>query len=196
VEKPRHKRSIGEAAASLVLAVMLVGAIGLGRAVQAAEATSVEYKIKAGYLLKFASFVEWPTNAFPSPATPIILGVLGKDPFGADLESTIGDKRVEGRALRIRRLDEGDDVTGCHILFISSSERKRLPQILDGLKNSCTLTVSEFDEFTQSGGMISFVRQENTIRFEINVEAARRAGLKLSSKLLQVAKLSEARRKN
>ena len=196
MEKPRHKRSIGHAAAGLVLAVVLLGAIGLGPSAPAAEATSVEYKIKAGYLLKFASFVEWPTNAFPSPATPIILGVLGKDPFGADLDSTIGGKCVEGRALRIRRFDEGDDVSGCHILFISSSERKRLPQILDGLKNSCTLTVSESDEFTQSGGMISFVRQENTIRFEINVEAARRAGLKLSSKLLQVAKLSEARRKN
>jgi len=196
VEKPRHKRSIGDAAASLVLAVMLLGAIDLGRAVQAAEATSVEYKIKAGYLLKFASFVEWPTNAFTSPTTPIILGVLGKDPFGADLESTIGGKCVESRPLQIRRLAEGDDLTGCHILFISSSERKRLPQILNGLKDSCALTVSEFEEFTQSGGIINFVRQENTIRFEINVEAARGAGLKLSSKLLQVAKLSEARRKN
>jgi YfiR/HmsC-like len=155
------------------------------------EDSSVEYKIKAAYLLNFAKFIEWPSNRFPQPTTPIIFGVLGQDPFGGNLEKTIGNKSVDRRPLRIQHLQETDDLTQCHILFISPTEKRRLPRILESLRGTSVLTVSEMDQFTQFGGMINFFKQENTVRFEINVEASRTAKLKISSKLLQVAKISE-----
>jgi len=152
------------------------------------EDSSVEYKIKAAYLFNFAKFVEWPHIRFAKPTSPIILGVLGQDPFGGALEKTIGNKSIEGRSFRILHLQEADDLTQCHILFISQTEKRRLPQILESLGDASVLTVSEMDQFTQFGGMINFFKQENTVRFEINVEASRTAKLKISSKLLQVAK--------
>jgi YfiR/HmsC-like len=156
----------------------------------AQESSSVEYKIKAAYMFNFANFVEWPAGTFPTPETPVILCVLGKDPFGSNLEKTLGDKSIAGRRLRIKRLEENSPVESCHLLFISSSERKRLPQLLQSLKGSSVLTIGETDQFLESGGMINFIKQENTIRFQINAEAAEKAGLKISSKLLQIGKTS------
>ncbi len=165
----------------------------------AEEPSSVEYKIKAAYLLNFAKFIEWPATSFPMADTPVIFGVLGNDPFGSDLEKTIVGKTIEGRTLRIKRFAEGEDFRECQILFISPSERKRLPQILEKLRGSPILTVSEMDEFLPAGGMINFTKQENTVRFEIELEAASRVHLKMSSKLLQLARVireTGERRKN
>lgn len=154
----------------------------------AQESASVEYKVKAAYLFNFAKFVEWPVGSFPAKDTPITLGLVGKDPFGSDLEKTFENKTIEGRALQIKRFAEGEDLRQCHILFICASERKSLPQIFEKLQGGSVLTVGEVEEFNALGGMISFITQENTIRFDIKDEAAARVGLKVSSKLLQVAK--------
>ena len=173
-------------AASVLLWTVVLAIAAHGHEARAQDAASVEYKIKAAYMFNFAKFVEWPPGAFPTQDTPVTLCVLGKDPFGSHLEKTIGDKSIAGRPLQIERVEENKPPPNCHILFISSSERKRLPQILETLKGSSVLTVSEMDQFTQSGGMINFFKQENTIRFEINAAAAQTAGLKISSKLLQI----------
>lgn len=190
MRKPEH--SVMTKAARIFS--ICLAAAGPAAPSQAEEAASVEYKIKAAYMLNFAKFVEWPPQAFPTSNTPVTVCVLGKDPFGSDLEKTIGDKSIEGRPLRIKRIEENETVEGCHVLFISSSERKRLPQLFQSLKDSSVLTIGETDQFTQSGGMINFIKQENTIRFEINAEAAERAGLKISSKLLQIGKTPGQRR--
>ena len=166
----------------------VVEAAGLRSGVQ--EASAMEYKIKAAYIFNFAKFVEWPAEAFPTPDTPVTLCVLGRDPFGSELEKTIGNKSIEGRPLRIERIEENKPVPPCHLLFISSSERKRLPQLFQCLKNSSVLTIGETEQFTQLGGMINFIKQENTIHFEINLAAAEKAGLKISSKLLHIGKAS------
>jgi hypothetical protein len=112
---------------------------------------------------------------------------LGQDPFGPDLEQTITGKTVNNRPFAIQRFAKLQDRESCHILFISSSERDHLSQILASLKDKKTLTVGETPTFLSSGGMINFTLLDNRIRFEINLSAAERAGLKLSSKLLSLA---------
>src|SRR5258705_11967954 len=126
------------------------------RVAQAEESVSVEYKIKAAYLLNFAKFVEWPTNRFPTPTTPIRVGVIGKDPFGSDLERTIGGRVIEGRKCEILRTDDAEAALSCHIVFISSSERRQLPDVLEKLHRGHVLTVGQSEQFTEEGGIIQF----------------------------------------
>lgn len=155
---------------------------------------SVEYKIKAAYLLNFAKFVEWPTNRFPSATSPITVGVLGKDPFGADLDRIMAGRLIEGRKFEIIRAAEPEASLVCHIVFVSSSERRRSPQIIESLHKANVLTVGEHEQFLQQGGIIRFflhndpLRSESTVRFEINPAAAQQAGVRISSKLLHIAK--------
>jgi hypothetical protein len=171
------------------LALFWCALVGLSASmVRAQEGESREYKIKAAYLLNFAKFVEWPTNRFPTPTTPIKVGVLGKDPFGPDLERTIGGRVIGGRKCEIMRTDDPEAALSCHIIFISSSERKELPAILEKLHRGNVLTVGELEQFTSQGGILGFYLYENTVRFEVNPQAAEQAGLRISAKLLQIAK--------
>jgi len=154
----------------------------------AADAQPTEYQLKAAFLYHFAQFVDWPASAFPEAASPIVIGVLGQSPFGADLEQIISGKSINNRPLMIKAFRSVSEATnGCHILFVSSSEKGRLTEIFSGLRGLPVLTVGETDRFTESGGMINFVNQAQKIRFQINEEAAKAAGLKLSSKLLSLA---------
>jgi hypothetical protein len=166
----------------ILIVAMMTGAPG------SQAQTSDEYQIKAAFLYKFAGFVQWPTAAFGETSTSLIVGVVGEDPFGRALDETINGKTINGLPFMIKRLKWGQDLRACQILFISSSERKRLPQIIAGLKGASVLTVGETGQFTQQGGVINFVMEENKVRFEINAEAAGAARLKISSKLLSLAK--------
>lgn len=172
------------------LGVICVGLLLLTSAVARAGKAPVpsEYQVKAAYIFNFARFVEWPAGSF-EPGTPITLCLLGDDPFGADLEQTIGHKMVGGREFIVRRSSRLQELTGCHILFIGSSEKGRLSQILPSLGVARVLTVSETEEFVERGGMINFSLEESRVRLEINVDAAERAGLQISSKLLKVARV-------
>jgi ribosomal protein L18 len=152
-----------------------------------------EYEIKAAFLYNFAKFVDWPTDALPDTSTSMSLCVLGEDHFGIDLDETLNGKQVNGRKLLIKRFKGVHGLDICQILFISSSEKHRLAQVIASLKNSSILTVSETEQFTQLGGIINFTIEENKVRFEINVDAAERAGLKISSRLLKVAKVIRGR---
>jgi uncharacterized protein DUF4154 len=146
------------------------------------------YQVKAAYLFNFAKFVEWPEEAFADPLAPIVIGIVGDDPFGDALPQVVSGKTVQGRDLIIRKYRAGEDLRGSHILFISASEKKRLPQILSSLHGSCVLTVADMDGFLEEGGMILLVSEENRVRFAINADAANQAKLKLSSKLLSLAR--------
>lgn len=150
--------------------------------------TSNEYQVKAAFLYNFAKFVDWPGNAFANNNAPLVIGVIGDDPFGAALDQAINGKRINGRALGVSRLKWGQDLRSCHILFISSSERKRLPQIIQSLKGSSVLTVGDMDQFYQQGGIINFLLEANKVKFEINSWGADQARLRISSKLLALAK--------
>ena len=149
----------------------------------------LEYEVKAAFLYNFAKFTEWPMEQ--DPGTPIVIGVLGEDPFGEVLEHTIRGKQVRGRALTIKRFRKVEDpLKSCHILFISS-ESATASRALKFLQGARVLTVGESRAFCSLGGTINFVLDHRRVRFEINVAAAERAGLKLSSKLLKLAKIVE-----
>ncbi len=146
-----------------------------------------EYQLKAAFLFNFAKFVEWPPAAFAEPTAPLIIGILGENPFGDVLEETVRGKSLNNHPLAVRTFRSVAESTNCHVLFISSSEKKRLPEILKGIEGSAVLTVSEIDRFTETGGMINFVSEGNKIRLKINDGAAKTAGLKIGSKLLGLA---------
>ncbi|HKT61784.1 MAG TPA: YfiR family protein [Gemmatimonadales bacterium] len=151
--------------------------------------SSPEYQLKAVFLFNFAQFVEWPSSTFPAPDTPLVIGVLGDDPFGPYLDDAIRGESVNGRPLLVRRYRDVRDIDTCHILFVSRREQGHLEQVLDSLKGRSILTVSDADRFASLGGMIRFVTDHNRIRLRINLEAAKAANLTLSSKLLRPAQI-------
>jgi hypothetical protein len=155
---------------------------------RAADAQPTEYQLKAAYLYHFAQFVDWPPAAFVQTNSPLIIGVFGEDPFGNDLRHTVEGKVLGYHPLEIREFHSLAEMTNkCHILFISSSEKKRLAEIFPVLKGTSVLTVGEVDHFTDAGGMINFVIEGAKIRFQINETTVENAGLKMSFKLLSLA---------
>jgi hypothetical protein len=146
-----------------------------------------EYKVKAAFLFNFTKFVEWPPESFARPDAPLVIGVFGENPFGADLEAMIHNKTVNNRSLETRQFRSPAECTNCHVLFVGAAEKGRLKEILEKLRNSSVLTVSETDGFTEAGGMINFVRDGTKFRFQINNDAAKKANLKISSKMLGLA---------
>jgi hypothetical protein len=159
--------------------------IGIPARLQAANFS--EYELKAVWMLNFARFTEWPSNAFPNAQAPLVVGVMGKDPFGRALEKAFEGKTVQGRRLQIRRLPPDADTCECHILFVAASERRRMRLLMEHLKGQAILSVSESDEFLEQGGVVNFVLKDNAVRFEINVKAAQAARLSLDANLLKVA---------
>jgi YfiR/HmsC-like len=155
----------------------------------AQDTASTEYQVKAAYLFNFAKFVEWPTGAFRSPNSPLVICVLGLNPFGSDLEGSIAGKTVGGHRLKISNLPHGLDASSCQIVFIASSEKGQMREILQSLTGASVLTVGDTSGFTDDGGMINFVLEGERVRFEANVDAAEHAHLRLSARLLTVAKL-------
>jgi hypothetical protein len=172
----------------LFFAVCFSVTLGVPRAARAQETPS-EYQVKAAYLFNFLKFVEWPSDAFADPLAPFVIGVVGEDPFGNALPQVVLGKTVQGRDLIVHVYRSGEDFRGAHILFISASEKKKLPALLSSLHGSGALTVSDAPGFLNAGGMIQFLNEDGRIRFGIDVEAANRARLKISSKLLSLAKV-------
>jgi hypothetical protein len=146
-----------------------------------------EYQVKAAFLYNFAKFVEWPEEAFSSPDAPLVIAVLGEDPFGTLLDETVRGEAVGGHKLEVRRIDRLEAAKGCHTLFISASEKSELPEILAAVKDSGALTVSDVEGFARRGGIISFRTVDGKVQFEINLETAKRERLKVSSRLLKLA---------
>jgi hypothetical protein len=161
----------------------------------AQPAPAKEYQVKAVFLFNFAQFVEWPAETPAGGETNFVIGVLGDDPFGAFLDKTVEGEKVNNRTLVVKRYRRVEDIKDCQILFISRSEAGRLRQILDGLKDRHILTVADMADFAQTGGMIQFATEQNKIRLKINVEAAKPAGLTISSKLLRPAEIVNASNK-
>jgi hypothetical protein len=154
---------------------------------KAQEAPISEYKVKAAFLFNFTKFVDWPPESFANAETPLVIGFLGENPFGNDLEDIVRGKTINNRTLKTRQLRTLAECTNCNVLFLSTAEKSRIKEVLEKLRDTSVLTVSENDGFTEAGGMINFVREGNKFRFQINNEAAKRAKLKISSKMLGLA---------
>jgi ribosomal protein S28E/S33 len=146
-----------------------------------------ERQVKALFLFNFAKYVDWPADAFSNTTAAIVIDVVGQDGIGDEFKQVTGDRTVNGRKVVVRQVDGTADIKDCQILFICASEKGRLQEILDAVKNSAVLTVGETDQFLTMEGMINFTKKENKIHLEINLAPAQRANLKLSSKLLTVA---------
>jgi hypothetical protein len=150
---------------------------------------SREHHLKAVFLFNFAQFTEWPTNAFASADSPIVIGVLGDDPFGPILDETVQDEIVRGRQLAVQRYHRVEEIKTCHLLFISRSESKRIHKIVEFLKGKPVLTICDLEERAANGVMVQFVTEGGNVRFRINVDAVKAAALTLSSKLLRAAEI-------
>jgi len=159
------------------------------RDLPAEGAPAGEYQIKAVFVYNFAHFVQWPPAALPAGAAPLVIGVLGTDPFGPYLDEAVRGEKIDGHPLAVQRFRRIEDVRDCQILFISQSENDRLDRILADLKGRSILTVSEAAGFGDRGGMIGLVTVDHKVRLKINVGAARAATLTISSKLLRPAEI-------
>jgi hypothetical protein len=168
---------------AVVLAWSLIGASTL----PAQQPKASAYEVKAVYLYNFGKFVEWPAKVRAGHNEPFTICVLGKDPFGASLDSTIAGEAIDGRSILAKRISKPQEGLNCRVLFISSSEEAQLKEILATLETTSVLTVSDISQFTRRGGMIQFVDDANRVRFEVNLTVVERAGLTLSSQLLKVA---------
>ena len=170
-----------------VLAALL--ALAGATPIWAQASPSVEYQVKAAFVLNFAKFVEWPPDAFQSEKAPITLCVFGHDPFGSSLDDLIRGKTINNRELLARRINELPALKACQLVFVSDRENRYLSEILNTLKASHALLVGESKDFADRGGGIQFYLEDNKVRFSANVDAVQRAGLTVSSKLLALARI-------
>lgn len=154
----------------------------------AQDAKPTEYQVKAAYLTNLGRFVsQWSARA-GSPDETFDLCVLGQDPFGPDLDTAVKGEKIGGSPLAAKRIAGPQEAAGCRVLFISGSDDAQLSAVLAALGTAPVLTVSDIPDFVKRGGMIQFILDGNHVRFEINIAAAQRAGLTLSSELLKIAR--------
>jgi hypothetical protein len=146
-----------------------------------------EYQVKAAFLYNFVKFVEWPIVMSESSQDPIVVGILGPDPFGPVLDRTFADKRVGGRRFELRRYRTVEELQVCHVLFISSALKRDWSKVLSVVRDAPVMTVSDGDGFVKSGGIIELLLEDNKIRFDINLNEAKKSRLKISAQLLQLA---------
>jgi hypothetical protein len=154
----------------------------------AQNSAPLEYRAKANYLANFPSFVEWPPEALPQGKAPFLVCVFGEFPFGTFLAEITRGTMVHNRPVEIRWIRKAQDLTSCQILFVSHSEQKRYSQALDAVRDHVVLTVGETPGFLDAGGILSFSTQQGALQFDVNLEAAGKARLKISSRLLALAR--------
>jgi hypothetical protein len=153
----------------------------------AADVTPSEAQLKAAFLLNFPKYVDWPPSDFPQPDGPIVVGIFGGENVVAEFSTMSEGKIVEGHPVKFVRVITIPQCRECHILFVGSSESRKMPEILSSLKGANVLTVGESDQFIEQGGMINLARRDRRIALEVNLEATRQTQLKISSKLMALA---------
>ncbi|HEX6267178.1 MAG TPA: YfiR family protein [Burkholderiales bacterium] len=168
-----------------LLAVALLGASGAGQA-QVERASEVQ--VKAAYLYQFGGFVEWPPQAFAGPDGAFAIGLIGAEAMAAELEQIVATRQVQGRQVVVRRLRPGEPLGGLQVLFVGGAEDERLPEILSAARGAPLLVVTESEGALARGSMINFVAVDNRVRFDVALPQAERSRLRISSRLLGVAR--------
>lgn len=148
--------------------------------------TTKEDKIKAAFLYNFAKFVEWPAERFSSETAPIVIGILGDDRFGAELENIVQDRKANGRDVAVVKLHSISEADGAHILFVSAGEEKKYSGS-QAVRRPGVLTVGESETFEAAGGVVTFTVPDDKVRFKINLDAANCSGLRISAQLQKLA---------
>jgi hypothetical protein len=171
-------------AAALAPLISIAGACGAS----AQSNPTSEYQVKAAFLFHFAQFVDWPPEAFKDAASPLTYCTAGEDPFHGALEASLNGKMIGARPVRVIHFRQVQEIQGCQIVFLGTPEKKLMSAMLGNLRASPILTVGESEGFVQGGGMIGFFLEDNKVRFDINLDAAEHAKLKISARLLALAK--------
>ncbi|HWV14858.1 MAG TPA: YfiR family protein [Cellvibrio sp.] len=174
--------------------LLLLLIYGLALSAGAKEAGLSEKQIKAAYLYKFSSYIEWPQTAFPEQDTPMTIGVLGADDLADELSDFVSHQTINGRAINVKTLKPGEVLAGLHILFVGQRQSEQLKTLLNSIQKQPILIVTESPAALDFGSVINFVLVDEHIRFEISLERADQNGLKISARLLSVAQKIEARR--
>jgi len=152
------------------------------------DTQTAEYQVKAAFLYKFASYVDWPPAALPRPDSPLVIGVAGADALADELERAVAGRNVNGHPMTVRKLRRGDALTGVHILFVGRAEGGRAAEILAAARGQPVLTVTESEDAFTSGAAINFVVVDDKVRFDVAVHPAQLGNLRISSRLLAVAR--------
>jgi hypothetical protein len=174
---------------SFIAGIALLGLLlAAGAEPVGAQSQADEYRVKAAFLYHFVQLVDWPMGSLGDTGQPLNLCTIGDDPFQGELDRSVDGKSVGARLIHVKHLRDLKALLACQIVFIGKSEDKRTPAIFAELIAEPVLTVGESDNFAQQGGMIGFLLDENKIRFSINLDPAEKSGLKISSKLLLLAK--------
>jgi hypothetical protein len=168
------------------VALLALGLLGVP-ALHAQNAKPTDYDVKAAYLYNFGRFVEWPAEVTAAQSGHFTVCVLGQDPFGPTLDTTLAGETIRGKSVVAKRILSPQESDDCRIVFLGPVEGARLKKIVAELDKKAVLTVSDMPQFAQLGGMIQFVLEGKRVRFEVNLTATQRAGLTLSSELLKVA---------
>ena len=179
-------RSTIIASASILLAAL---APSLASAQPQRPEAKSEYALKSVFLYNFCRFIDWPKSAFASPKEPIVIGIIGEDPFGSLLKEAVDGETSHGRTIQIEHYRKPDAIGHCHLLFVSRSETGRMDQILAAVAGKSVVTVGETDAFLDRGGMIALTADRNRVRLHINPGMLKAASLDVSSKLLRVAEV-------
>lgn len=177
-----------------VRTIMVAAMVVLPLAVALAQGYN-ETEVKAAFLYHFTAYIEYPPDAFSSSQAPFTIGVLGKGNILSALQQAVRGKNVKGRAIVVKQVGVGQELRECHIVFVMDAEGKNLPRILEILGDAPVLLVGESENFAAKGGMIGFFVEQNRVRFEMNIDAARRAHLTISSKLLSLARIVKEKRR-
>jgi YfiR/HmsC-like len=192
-----HKRgAINHIATILAVTVLGLSLFVAPTAVQAQQVTTIdrEYTIKAAFLYHFLTYIDWPEGTFADSKQPFVIGIYQTDPFGAVLDKIASTKNVEGRPIEIRRLNSTDKLLECHIVFMAGTVEAALQHsVLGLLSNSHVLCVGETEDFVEQGGAAQFFVEGNKVRFAFNTDVVDRSNLKVSSKLLSLAKIVSTR---
>ena len=161
----------------------------------AADPPASEYQVKAAFLINFPKYVDWPAGVFAGTNSPIVLAVLGETKVAEEVQKVIAGRTVNDREIVLKRLASGEESGVCHILFISAAEQQHTPNLLAKLKDTSILTVGESDDFLDQGGIINMARRNQKIALEVNLTAADKARIKISSKLLSLASVVKGKSK-
>jgi len=188
-------RGAGMGTARLVALAALAAVVALAPATARPADPPTDRDVKAAFLYRFTQYVEWPTAAFESPDSPVVLGVLGDAAYVQVIAASAGGKSAGGRPIVVRQLQSPSGAVGCHVVFVGASQAAAVPAIVRAVSASPVLTVSDAAEFAKAGGAVGFVVRNGKVAFQINVGAAGRAGLKVSSKLLRLAEIVEEERR-
>lgn len=166
--------------AALVLMAFLITSL---------QSPSREYRIKATFLFNFTQFVEWPANTFENDNDPLVIGVMGGNPFGSFLDQLVQGEKINGRPLIVQHYTNARDIKSCHILFVNDINAEGLKEIMISMKGRHVLTASDASNFISQGGIIRFINEDNKVRFQINLDAAKKNDILISPKLLRLAEI-------